>query len=298
MISTQYKVRGPSSQPQIEMSPIQCLPVEIFLHVFGFLSIKDLCQASGVCQDCKMLATDDSLWKAINQRLPKLSDLQQQYPSLKIMNKEFWEEYADCAGLGLQFEAAPLRAIDQCKILARDAFKVIPKIIRLIESLEIEGDAGITVLTIPQGLTINKVVQIAHSPKKGNAVKIAYIWERLIVQLGDAPVWQTNRVLITNSILKNSVGLYTADLKKSFQKMGCTLPSVLNFMALAVLMHMSSEENPPTRLFSDNPPTFTSCSEEIDGYELFGGGFGTDGFRITNYIFNCIGLGFGVQYEI
>ncbi len=289
--------QGSNTPAQIAVPSIEYLPVEIFLHVFSFLSIKDLCKTSGVCKDWKILATDDSLWKAINQKLPKISDFKEVYPSLKIMDREFWEEYADCAGLGLQFEAAPLRAIDECKILAHEAFKVVPKILSLVESLEVEGDAGLTVMTIPEGLTINKVMQIGQTPKKGNEVKFKDILERLLEQLGDVPIKKMSTVIITNSILKNSLGGDTDDLRKSVKKIGCTMPSVINVLSLAVLTHMSSEENPPTRLFGDNPPTLTSCLEEIDCCELFAGDFGTDGFRVTNYVFYGVGVGFGAQYQ-
>ena len=39
------------------------LPNEIILHIFRFLSVRDLCNLSLVCRAFKIIADDDQLWR-------------------------------------------------------------------------------------------------------------------------------------------------------------------------------------------------------------------------------------------
>ena len=78
---------------------------------------------------------------------------------------------------------------------------------------EIEGDAGITVLTIPKGLTFNTLVKLAGSPKVGNTPKFRYIWDRISSEIGDIPVDKTYRIVITNNVFKKSRNLSVSDQK-------------------------------------------------------------------------------------
>ncbi len=48
----------------LSKSPFNNIPNEIVLHVFQFLSVRDLCNVSLVCRAFKMIADDDEIWKA------------------------------------------------------------------------------------------------------------------------------------------------------------------------------------------------------------------------------------------
>jgi hypothetical protein len=51
-------------QDTFSESPFINIPTEIILHIFQFLSIRDLCNISLVCRSFKTIADQDELWKA------------------------------------------------------------------------------------------------------------------------------------------------------------------------------------------------------------------------------------------
>ena len=55
------------------------------------------------------------------------------------------------------------------------------------------------------------------------------------------------------------------------------MPRVLEATVLLVVTFMSSGE----RLYSDNPWTYTRCSEQLSGYQLVVGGFSPDGVHVS-----------------
>ena len=66
--------------------------------------------------------------------------------------------------------------------------------------------------------------------------------------------------------------------ERSLKEMEANLPGVLPAATLAFLTYMSSPEGqPPTRLYGNEPWTYTRCSEQIDGYNLVVGGFAPAG---------------------
>ena len=50
-------------QNALSESYFRALPNEIMLHIFQFLSVHDLCNASLVCRSFKMIADHDDIWK-------------------------------------------------------------------------------------------------------------------------------------------------------------------------------------------------------------------------------------------
>ena len=131
------------------------LPDDLVSHALSFLSPEDLARASGVCREWNKLSAD--LWQAFD--LKKIC---------KVIDQAVWERHVDLATLGLDASGAP--AID--KRIA------IPFIKRL--SRQVEGDAGVTLLTMPKGLTLNKLIALAAAPKQGPATQFRYIWPRIV----------------------------------------------------------------------------------------------------------------------
>lgn len=150
----------------------------------------------------------------------------------------------------------------------------------LLSSLSIEGDSGVTLLTMPKGLTLNKLVKLAGSPKLGNATNFRYIWNRISEALGDIPVDKTYRIVITNNVLKESRNLSIIDQNKIACVSGCEIPSILEAATLLVVIYMSSEQ----RLYNNNPWTYIRCSDYIDRrYEVVVGGFAPNGLCIDSF---------------
>jgi len=67
-----------------EALPYLCLPEEIILYIFSYLSTSDLCKCARVCQQFYRISVDESLWKEIT--LKKRKDLSDE--TLKKISKK------------------------------------------------------------------------------------------------------------------------------------------------------------------------------------------------------------------
>jgi len=245
---------------------------EIILKIFGYLSVIELAKCGEVSRKWRRLACDATLWNAF--------DLRTISPSLKVFDELDWVTHVDLSSFGLDVTDAP----------PLDKRQAIPFLKRCLSSLPIEGNAGVTLLTIPKGLTFNTLVKLAGSPKVGNAAKFGYIWDRISSEIGDIPVDRTYRIVITNNVFKKSRHLSVSDQKALMSKIGCEKSKVLEATVLLVVTFMVSGE----RLYSDNPWTYTRCSEQIAGYQLVVGGFSPNGVYIDSYGFDIVSVSIGV----
>ena len=68
------------------------------------------------------------------------------------------------------------------------------------------------------------------------------------------------------------------------------VPSVLEAVACIFAQYFRSSligsNNPPTRLFSDNPWTYIRCKDNVDSYQLVVGGFAPSGLLVHNYSYD------------
>lgn len=244
-------------------------PQEIILKIFGCFSLMGLIKSCEVSRRWRRLASDATLWKAF--------DLRTISPSLKVFDELEWATHVDLSSFGLDVTDAP--PLDKCQ--------AIPAIKRCLSSLPIEGNAGITLLTIPKGLTFNTLVKLAGSLKVENAPKFRYIWDPISNEIGDIAVDKTYRIVITNNVFINSRSLSVSDQNAQLSKMGCEMPRVLEATVLLVVTFMSSGE----RLYSDNPWTYIRCLEQVAGYKLVIGGFSADGICVSSFFFDVSGVG-------
>ena len=192
------------------------------------------------------------------------ADLKKMFPKLEVLDEAVWETHADLDVLGMSVKDAPPIDANTISVLRT-----------LFASLQIESDAGITLLTMPKGLTLNKLVKFATSPKRGNVTKFQYIVESDLKEFGDTPIDKTYRVAITNNVLKGSGNLSLYGHRQLVMKMGCEMPGVLPAATLSTLTYMSSRAAFPIRLFSDKPQTYTRCAEQLRSYNWFVGNFST-----------------------
>ena len=249
-----FREQASSPSATIEPSEAPALPDDLVSHALSFLSPEDLARASGVCREWNKLSAD--LWQAFD--LKKIC---------KVIDQAVWERHVDLATLGLDASGAP----------AIDKRVAIPFIKRL--SRQVEGNAGVTLLTMPKGLTLNKLIALAAAPKQGPATQFKYIWSKIEEVLGNIAVDKTYSVAVTNSVLKDSRKKSLDAQRALVQGNGGELPGVLLAATLAILTYMSS----PTRLYSYEPWIYTRCAEQIDGRNLNIGGFTATGLRIYEY---------------
>jgi hypothetical protein len=219
------------------------LPEEIILRAFGFLNEIELTKCGEVSRKWRRLASDPSLWNAFDLR--KIS------PLLKVFDESDWATYVDLSSFGLDVTDAP----------SLDKRRVIPVLRRCLSSFPIEENKGVTLLTIPKGLTFNKLVKLAESPKMGNITKFRYISDRVLKKIGNIPVNKTYRIVITNNILKESHYSSLSKQKALLKKIGCEMPKTIEVTALLVVTFMSSGEP----LYDDDNYIYTRCSEQFSG---------------------------------
>jgi len=235
-------------------------PKEIILNIFGYLSAIELAKCDEVSRRWRRLASDATLWNDL--------DLRTISSSLKVFDELDWVTHFDLSSFGLDVTDTP----------SLDKRKTIPALKRCLSSLPIEGDAGITLLTIPKGLTFNKLVKLVESPKVGNIPKFDVIWACISSKIGDIPVDKTYRIVITNNVFNKSRNLSVSDQKALVSKIGCEMPKVIEATVLLAVTFMVSEE----RLYSDNPCTYTRCAEQIRSGQAAVGGFALDGVYVNN----------------
>ena len=252
-------------------SSLRQLPEEIVLGVLGFLSPIELAKCGEVNRRWKRLSSDATLWNALDLR--KIS------PLLKVFDGSDWDNLVDLSAYGLSIkDVAPL-----------DKRKAIPVLKKFISSLFIEGNAGVTLLTIPKGLTFKKLIKLVGSPKVGNITPFRYIWDPILNEIGDTPVDKTYRIVIMNNVLEGSRNLFINDQKALVNQARCEMPKLLEVAVLLVVTFMVSGE----RLYNDNPWTYTCCSEQVAGRQVVVGGFASSGgyVHISGFANDIYGIG-------
>ncbi|MGB7128901.1 MAG: F-box protein [Candidatus Rhabdochlamydia sp.] len=230
-------------EKQQSYSPISSLPDEILLKIFGDLSPKDLCQATCVSKHWNQLASDKLIWQAF--------DLKKIFPSLKVIDQAVWQAHYKFAMLDLSIDDSP----------SFDKRVIILALQRLFTSLQIEGEAGITLLTLPKGLTIHKLKTLL------NCMTDCYYEPDFMEEFKHVSVDRTYTIAITNAILKGSERLPTIRQQDFIKEKGCEMPTMLEAATFfAFLDHKPHPLNQGLDL-----PLCTHCREQIKGDNLIVG---------------------------
>lgn len=247
------------------------LPEEIILRTFDFLNANELAKCGEISRRWKRLASDPVLWNAF--------DLRKIFPFLNVIDKSDWERHVDLSRLGLNLDNVPLL----------DERKVIPALKRVVSSLsQIEGNAGVTLLLIPEGLKIRTFVEMTELP---NAPKISHIWNCILDEIGDIRVDKTYWIVITNNIFEGSRNQSVGSQKALLQEMGWKMAKATEMLALIALTYMTSEGQ--MHLYNSNPWTFSRTSEQVGKLHVVVGGFSPDGVFVDGSNFDSDGLGVG-----
>ena len=135
-----------------------------------------------------------------------------------------------------------------------------------------------TLVRLPRGFTLNSLGMLAKKYFPQNLDGYRYIWERI----GDRSVRKPTWLLMTKDVLPGSRNrIYTGQ-----QTMVATLatqshtayevPSVIEATACIFANFFRSS----TRLFSNDPSTYTRCKDNVEGYQLVVGGFAPSGLAV------------------
>jgi hypothetical protein len=182
-----------------------------------------------------------------------LNDIQKLCPGLRIL---------DAKAQGVSCE-------DEPKISIRRLLKEVSEL-----SPHVEGDAGVTQLTMTKGTTLNQLVEIA----KGLGMTVDLSWGSIKPTLGDVPVEQTYGILITNNVFlqsrnkpfKNLVERDKAfNIKETLVKgHRCEMPTVQEYVALWIYTNKVFSKC----LYGPSPATYGWSSTHIENYPLVVGG--------------------------
>lgn len=238
---------------------------DYLLRIFEHLERADpkaLLQARVVCRQWRRVSEDDSLCK-----IPK---------NVNVIGSDVWNTHVDLAALGLDVSDGPT--------LSKRAIALASR--KFLSSVEIERDAGITLLTMPKGLTWIKLVALAKSPKAGNKTDFCYIYSKILDQFGGTSVTQTYVVAISNSVLENSRSLSFENQQALLVNSGCEVPGLLEMATLNIMTYISSPSELPIRLFGDTPWTYSRCKEKVNGNRVVVGGFAPSGLYVIDYYYD------------
>ena len=239
----------------------QEIPDECAFSIFGFLPPEDLARSSCVSRQWKRLADNPVLWK--------LFDLQAIFREkgcvLNIIDRKVWATHVDLDAAGLH--------VDDISFSSRAIF---PVLMQMFASLEIEGNAGITLLTLPP-VTLRKLQTVFPTSFED-------LDPLLLERHGDIAMTETRLVAMTNNILKRSRGLSFVAHKELVQGKGCEMPGITAVVALAILTEKQSSAVPPVRLFRDSSWTYTRCAEDLgNDWSVVVGDFSLSGLRVSRH---------------
>ncbi len=211
------------------------MPKPILSSIFEYLPKQDIGRAKRVCK----------LWNEVASKLfLSNADVKNLLPSIKFLDRTVWETHFDLALLGLSVEG-------ECPLTQKDVLALK----ELASSLKIEGNKGLTVLTIPKGLKTSEWIKFSESPKSGNKPSKASINSKILgFKEFQGPVRKTYRVVMSNEILEGSRVNRNINDHKSFidrTAKGWEMPRILPTAVLLGLTYISSSKENPTRLFLD-----------------------------------------------
>ena len=246
-------------------APLPKLPPVCISHICGFLPPEDLANTSWVSKEWRVLGGGNpELWAAFDLK----EIFRQRGYTLNVIDKKVW---FDWTGLDIDESSFPDK---------RDIILVLKQ---MFASLEIEGDAGITLLTLPP-VTLRELLEKFSD-------RIGYVILSILDQHGDVSMTETRLVAITNNILKGSRGLSAAVKEALVLEKGCEMVGVTAAVALAILTEKMSSVELPVRLFGNDPWTYIGCAELVNGHRsdrVVVGGFAPSGLEVI--IYSCSAL--------
>ncbi len=256
------------------------VPTEVIARIFSYLPSGDLYDARGACRTWYVIASNQLT-------LPRL------FPGAPVVNQGRWDAHVDLKKHGLVFEP-----LEQPRLYYKSDYMELSRIASEVEKSKIKEREGISFLTLPKGLTVNKIIAIVGAPKMGNSTQFGYICGDIIAKYGDKKIEKTVIVAITNGIFNNSCSLSVDQQMDLVKGLKCDMLKLVAVMALTIMRYISSDPASPLRLFGNDPFTFTRCAEEIRGFNCIFGSFGLPGPYVSFYPLESPAHGAGGQRKL
>ena len=129
-------------------------------------------------------------------------------------------------------------------------------------------------------LTLNLLNELVKDALQGEKIGLrGYIWDQILKEHGDTPIGEGHWALMTNDVVPGSRNRSFIDQEKMVNDAGYEVPDLLDAAVIILLEQLRSG----TRLFSDNPGTYTYCKEITREFHLVIGGFTPDGLDVRNH---------------
>jgi len=257
--------------------PIEIFPAELVLEVFSHLNLATLGTICLVSKAWKRLANEPILWKiAIYREIAFGNDKWAQcFGTDVVKDEDNREEFsslpsddfiADCKKFKSIF---PERNAKDSLMLVR-----LPK-------------------TLNGGLTLKNLGKLAESYFSNSDIGYKFIWTRIVQELGDKSIDKSHWVLMTKDILPGSRAKSYGEQQKIVADLAekslisYEVPETLESATCILSQYFGSN----IRLFSNSPWTYTSCQENVQGYQVIVGDFAPAGLCVRNIGYVSVHIG-------
>lgn len=235
LVPAQWKPPFPDSA-----FPVYNVPRDVALLILNHLPIKELVKITRVCK----------LWQHF---VFNLSRLKTAFSRELFPKEEFPVEVIDASLWKIHFN---VDLTDEPPIDGA----TLAVLADLHARLKIDGNAGVTLLTLPKEMTLEKFIGLleqflGESP-------ISFIWDRALKILGKKALGTTCRVAITNNVITETRRKYVADQRRIVKEHGGELLGTLPAAILIVLTKIKSNTHLYSRL------NRTRCAEKIGGWQV------------------------------
>lgn len=268
-----------SSVPQLSISPadpgaLRPFPDPITLLILSKLDdIRDLRRCALTCRSWMAIANEPKLVEMVLRRTRDVT----------IIDEPVWRR---------GFELPEEIVFDPPPQDPDLLFKVCRAL-----SWKIEGNAGVTVLTMPRNLTFLTLERLAQAPLQGEAAKFQHReWPEFRERFGNDAIRQTYRIVLTNNVLNDSRSKFVNVQKALVQSLalGARLPRTLEVATQCIMRFVATGQ----RLYANKPPTYTRCEENVYRTQVIVGGFSARGLNITpNWVFEDLGAGAALELD-
>jgi hypothetical protein len=228
------------------------LPRDVIQLIFMKLPPIELFTVSRVCR----------LWYQIASINFSLSRL---FPGAPIVDRQVWEKHIDLDEYGLVFEEG-----SEPRITKREYVEIEHW------ASQVEKGQRVSILTLPKGLSMNKMLQIGIAPKEGNVFEFIYTSPEVNQLYGDDELKETTIAVVTNGVFQGSRELCLATQRKLVENLKCEMPQLLPFKAHIILRGIRSNPEDPAVPFGTKPLTFTRCADKVNYFEAVIGNLGVE----------------------
>lgn len=247
---------------ELEESFIEALPDELIQNIFFSLNDSELGKCRQVCKRWQKLASDEPFLKILYSE-----------PAIAF-GKDKWKTYFTDVGKVPRLPVNINEILESsCPIWGKGGKKIKDTHILFYNPKEINA----------QPHTINNIGKLVTSPKEGIATGYRYIWEEIIYEHGNTPVKKGEWILMTKDVLPGSKNKTYTEQKALVEEL--SMKAQVEYLVPksneAITGIFTKYVSSGTRLYSDNPWTYTRCQEQTQGSHLAVGGFTSDGLHVT-----------------